>query len=148
MYVVQAYNYSQQQHLPTHDTRFNAPPTSASIVFAQMHPVVSNIAEYVAKYHQLVIPLSFSTLAAIANVQSPVQHSLLVTAASCFLIWLYLLTRVGIRSSALRQNRKTSWLAGAFIALSQICDRAACDKEGIWVTKVRRIWPRISISGH
>jgi len=28
-----------------------------------------------------------------------------------------------------------SWLIGALLALSQICDRAACDKQGTWTTK-------------
>ncbi|KAF1842912.1 glycosyltransferase family 90 protein [Cucurbitaria berberidis CBS 394.84] len=100
-----------------------------------MHPVVSLIAENVVKYHQLFAPLLFSIVAAVANVHSPVQHSLLVTAVSWLLIWMPIIFRVGIYSKSGSQKRKTSWLAGAFLGLSQICDRAACDKEGIWATK-------------
>lgn len=101
-----------------------------------MHPVVSLLAENVAKYHQLFAPLLFSILAAVANVQTPVQHSLLVTAVSWLLIWMLVLFRVGLFSNGGSLKRKTAWLAGAFLGLSQICDRAACDKEGIWATKV------------
>lgn len=112
------------------------PPTSASQLSAPMHPVVSLLAENVVKYHQLSAPLLFSILAAVANVQTPVQHSLLVTAVSWLLIWIPTLFRVGLRSNSGSQKRKSVWLAGAFLALSQICDRAAGDKEGIWATKV------------
>jgi hypothetical protein len=33
-------------------------------------------------------------------------------------------------------KRRTGWLAGGFLALSLVCERAACDKEGVWSTKV------------
>ncbi|KAJ4362025.1 hypothetical protein N0V83_010966 [Neocucurbitaria cava] len=100
-----------------------------------MHPVVSLIAENVVKYHQLLAPLLFSTLAAVANVHTPVQHALLVTAVSWLLIWILLIFRVGVYSKGGSGKRRTTWLAGAFLSISQICDRAACDKEGIWATK-------------
>ncbi|KZM24826.1 hypothetical protein ST47_g4049 [Ascochyta rabiei] len=100
-----------------------------------MHPAVSRIAENVAKHHVLLALLLFTVLGAVASVNSPVQHSLLVTAASWALLWLPLVFRVGLYSSSGGRKKSTSWLAGAFLALAHICDRAACDKDGIRATK-------------
>jgi uncharacterized membrane protein YoaK (UPF0700 family) len=102
-----------------------------------MHPVVSLIAENVLKYYHLFVPLLFLVLGSVANVHGPVQHSLLVTTVSWALIWIPSVFGAGIWSSCSSRSRKiTSWAAGGFLALSQICDRAACDKEGVGSTKV------------
>ncbi|KAF2854042.1 glycosyltransferase family 90 protein [Plenodomus tracheiphilus IPT5] len=100
-----------------------------------MHPVASLIADNVVKHHQLFAPLLFSVLATASNVHTPVDHSLFVTAISWIIIWVALVLRVGIYSNSSRERRNASWSAGALLALSQICDRAACDKQGIWATK-------------
>jgi hypothetical protein len=101
-----------------------------------MHAAVSRIAENVAKHHLLLAPLLYTVLGAVASVNSPVQHSLLVTAASWALLWIPLVLRVGLYSNSGGRKKTTSWLAGAFLALAHICDRAACDKDGIRATKV------------
>jgi hypothetical protein len=102
-----------------------------------MHPAASLIAENVLQHQHLFVPALLLFLATAANVHSPVQHSLLVAAVSWALIWILAIFRAGVWSSSGSRSRKTtSWLAGGFLALSQICDRAACDKEGIWSTKV------------
>ncbi|KAF1938575.1 hypothetical protein EJ02DRAFT_410175 [Clathrospora elynae] len=100
-----------------------------------MHPVVSLLADHVAKHHHLFAPLLFSILAAVSNVHVPTQHSLLITAISWAIAWVPTVFLVGIYSNSSNAKRRTSWLAGALLGLSQICDRAACDKEGIWATK-------------
>jgi hypothetical protein len=48
--------------------------------------------------------------------------------------------RVGLYSNSGGRKKNTSWLAGAFLALAHICDRAACDKDGIRATKVGRLF--------
>lgn len=101
-----------------------------------MHPAVSRIAGNVAKHHLLLAPLLFTVLGAVASVNSPVQHSLLVTSASWAILWLPLVFRVGLYSNSGGRKKSTSWLAGAFLALAHVCDRAACDKDGIRATKV------------
>ena len=106
-----------------------------------MHPAVSRIAENVAKHHLLLAPLLFTVLGAIASVNSPVQHSLLVTSASWAILWIPLVFRVGLYSNSGGTKKSTSWLAGAFLALAHICDRAACDKDGIRATKVALSMP-------
>jgi hypothetical protein len=98
-----------------------------------MHP-----AEYVAKYRHLLAPLLFSILGAVANVHTPVQHSLLITAISWLVVWLPTVFWVGIYSNSSREKRRTCWLAGGLLGLAAVCDRAACDKQGIWTTKVSR----------
>ncbi|KAF2463283.1 uncharacterized protein BDR25DRAFT_337944 [Lindgomyces ingoldianus] len=101
-----------------------------------MHPAVSLIAENVLKNQALVVALLFPVLATVANVDTPVQHSLLVTAVSWALIWIPAVCRAGLGASGSGGSKKaTSWAAGGFLAFAQICDRAACDKEGIWSTK-------------
>lgn len=121
--------------LSSHASRPNA-LRRALAYSAPMHPVVSLFAEYVVTYHQLFVPLLFSIFATIGQVHTPVQHSLLVTAISWAVVWVPTVLRAGIYSNSDGSRRYTSWLAGACIGLSQICDRAACDKEGTWVTKV------------
>lgn len=112
------------------------PPTSADPPSAPMHPAVSILADNVVKYHHLLAPLLYNVLAAVANVHTPVQHSLLITTISWLIVWVPTVFWVGIYSNSDRAKRKTSWLAGALLGLSAICDRAACDKQGIWATKV------------
>lgn len=111
-------------------------PAGPSLLSAPMHPVVSRIAENVAKHHLLLAPLLFTVLGAVASVNSPVQHSLLVTSASWAILWVPLVCRVGLFSNCGGRKKSTSWLAGACLALSHVCDRAACDKDGIRATKV------------
>ena len=86
----------------------------------------------------LLAPLLFTVLGDVGSVNSPVQHSLLVTSASWGILWMPLVLRVGLYSNSGGRKKNTSWLAGAFLALAHICDRAACDKDGIRATKVGR----------
>ncbi|KAF2009190.1 glycosyltransferase family 90 protein [Aaosphaeria arxii CBS 175.79] len=114
----------------------SCPATSADPPATPMHPVITSVTEYAVQNQHLSVPLFLGLLGTIATAYSPVQHSLFVTAVSWGLIWLATIFRVGIWSSTGSRNRKiTSWLAGAFLALSQVCDRAPCDKEGIWSMK-------------
>jgi hypothetical protein len=111
-------------------------PTGPSPSPAPMHPAVSRIAENVAKHHLLLALLLFTVLGAVGSVNSPVQHSLLVASASWAILWIPLVFRVGLYSNSGGRKKSTSWLAGAFLALAHICDRAACDKDGMRATKV------------
>ena len=104
---------------------------------APMHPAISTIVEHALAQQHLFIPALFVVLGTVAQFHSPAQHSLLVAAVSWALVWILVIFRAGVWSNSGSRSRKTtSWLAGAFLALSQICDRAACDKEGIWSNKV------------
>jgi hypothetical protein len=103
-----------------------------------MHPVAALVLENAEKHHNLLAPVLFSIFAAIANVSEPVQHSLLIRAVTWALIWLLAAFRAGIWTSSSAKRRKTSWLAGGCLAFAQICDRAACDREGVWATKVNK----------
>jgi hypothetical protein len=109
-----------------------------------MHPAASILADNVVKYHHLLAPLLYSVLATVANVHTPIQHSLLITTISWLIVWVPTVFWVGIYSNSDRPKRKTSWLAGALLGLSVICDRAACDKQGISATKVLRYKRRVS----
>lgn len=101
-----------------------------------MHPAASRIAENATKHRLLLVPLLFTILGAVGSVNSPVQHSLLVTSASWAILWIPLACRLGFYSNSAAERKNLSWLAGAFLALAHICDRAACDKDGIRATKV------------
>lgn len=101
-----------------------------------MHPVASLVADHVVKHHQLLAPLLFSILATVGHVHTPIQHTLFVTAISWAITWVPLVLGAGLYSNSGGNRRTTSWLIGALLALSQLCDRAACDKQGTWATKV------------
>jgi hypothetical protein len=105
-----------------------------------MHPAVSLAFDHGYKHHHLAAPLLFTFCASIANVYEPVQHSLFITAISWGIIWLPAAIKTTIKTGLLShvssKGRRTSWLAGALLALAHICDSAACDKEGTWATKV------------
>lgn len=100
-----------------------------------MHPVASSIVDHARRNHHVFIPLVFSVLAATTNVHAPVKHHLLITSASWAVVCIATLFRTGFRTPD-AARRRTSWLAAGLLALAQICERAACDKEGTWSTKV------------
>ena len=101
-----------------------------------MHPAVSLLAENTLNNQHLLVPILFLALSTVANLYGPPQHSLLVTAASWALIWIPAVFRAGLWSGSSKNRRTTSWLAGGFLGLAAVCDRAANDKEGIWATRV------------
>jgi hypothetical protein len=101
-----------------------------------MHAVVSTVAANVVRHHQLLVPLLFIVFATAANIHEPVQHSLLITALSWEIVWALLVFKVGAWSNTSRKRRHVSWIAGACFALAQMCERAACDKEGTWTAQV------------
>lgn len=104
-----------------------------------MHPALSTFADHVVKYRDalfLLAPPLYVVLTAVAALYTPTHHSLLVTAISWLIVWVPTVFWVGIYSNSSRPQRKAAWLAGALLALSAVCDRAACDKHGIWATKV------------
>ncbi|KAF1996507.1 glycosyltransferase family 90 protein [Amniculicola lignicola CBS 123094] len=100
-----------------------------------MHPVIHFIVENALKYQNLLVPVLLVVLASISNIDVPVQHSLLVSTVSWALIWIPSLVCAGISGGSSRSRKTTSWAAGGFLGLAQICDRVACDKEGTWSTK-------------
>jgi hypothetical protein len=101
-----------------------------------MHPVAILVVENARKNSHLLAPLLFVVSSAIAHVHSPVQHQLFVTCVSWALVCIYALLRAGFGFDNVEKRRITQgWLAGGFLALSAICDRAACDREGIWSMK-------------
>lgn len=101
-----------------------------------MHAVVSTVATNVFRYRQLLSPLFFVVIGTAADIQEPVQHSLLITAVSWGVIWILLAFRVGVWSHTSSERKHVSWIAGACFAIAQLCARAACDTEGTWTAKV------------
>jgi hypothetical protein len=101
-----------------------------------MHPAVSLFAEKTLNNQHLLVPILFVALSTVANLYGPAQHSLLVTAASWALVCIPAVFRAGLWSSSSKNRRTTCWLAGGFLGLAAICERAANDKEGIWATRV------------
>jgi hypothetical protein len=129
----------RRSHHPHHHAdQFHARQRAVARL-SPMHPAVSLIGDNVAKHHQLFAPLLFIVLASVANVHEPVQHSLLVATAAWAAIWIPTLFKAGILANTSSKRRNTCWVAGACLALACVCDRAACDKEGTWATKVHRI---------
>jgi len=100
-----------------------------------MHPIVSLAVDYVRRNSHLFVPVAFSVLAAISSIHRPAQHQLLINSASWALLCIASVLSAGFRPTE-TDGKRRAWLAGGFLALSYICDRAACDKEGIWSTKV------------
>jgi hypothetical protein len=101
-----------------------------------MHPAVAIVAENVLQNQHLLHPLAFLISAIVANVNTPVQHSLLITSISWLFIWLATVFQAGSGlSGGVNNKRIAGWAAGAFLALAEICDRAARDREGTWWTK-------------
>ena len=90
-----------------------------------MHPAVAAIADYARKKNHLTLPLLFVLLATAAQIHTPVHHSLLVAAVSWAVIWIPTAFRAGLWPTGSARSRGTSWLAGGFLALAQLCDRAA-----------------------
>ncbi|KAF2125925.1 glycosyltransferase family 90 protein [Dothidotthia symphoricarpi CBS 119687] len=119
----------------THATRLHAHRRALTFSSAPMHPAASLIVEKIVRYHQLFIPLPFSILATVANVHTPAQHSLLIATVSWALIWVPTIFLAGLWSHTGGKRRTQGWLAGVFLALSLICERATCDKQGVWATK-------------
>jgi hypothetical protein len=105
---------------------------------APMHPAYSKIAEHVVQYRHLLAPLLYSILGAVANVHTPTQHSLLITGLAWLVVWLPAVFWVGLYSNSSVENRRTCWVAGGLLGLAAVCERAACDRQGVWVTKVSR----------
>jgi hypothetical protein len=101
-----------------------------------MHPAASLVLENGYKHRHLVAPVLFSLFASIAHVHEPVQHSLLIAAVSWAVICVPAATKAGLWANTSKKRRRTSWLAGAFLAFALICDRAVCDKQGTWPSKV------------
>jgi hypothetical protein len=101
-----------------------------------MHAVVSTVAANVVRYRQLLVPLLFIGFGTATNIHESVQHSLMTTALSWEVVWALLVFKVGIWLNTSSKRRHVSWIAGACFALAQICERAACDKEGTWTAKV------------
>lgn len=106
-----------------------------------MHPAISFLADNALKYQHLFVPILFIVLTAVANVHGPVQHSLLVTSVSWGLVWIPTVFLAGFRSAERdgdgnRRRKVLAWGAGGFLALAAVCERVACDKEGVWTTKV------------
>jgi hypothetical protein len=100
-------------------------------------PSVASLAlENGYRYHTLLVPLLFTLFSTITNINQPVQHSLLIAAASWAIIWLPAAFKAGIWSSAGTKRRRFSVLAGACFAFAHICDRVAIDKTGTRVLKV------------
>ena len=102
-----------------------------------MQPVILVMVENVSQYSPFLLPAAFLVVSIISTINTPVQHSLLITSISWGLIWIFSIARAGIYSgfdNAIR--KKFSWSAGGLFALAQICERAARDREGIWWTKV------------
>jgi hypothetical protein len=100
-----------------------------------MHPAVVRLLEHARKHAHLFAPLLLVVSSAIVHVHGPVQHQLLVACGSWTLICVYAVFRAGLRTSDAEYTRVRGWLAGGFLALAAVCDRAACDREGIWSTK-------------
>ncbi|KAL6709316.1 hypothetical protein ACN47E_001723 [Coniothyrium glycines] len=94
-----------------------------------------SITHNVLKRRQLLAPLLFLVLATVVNTNVPVQHSLFVTAIAWTTTWLASIPKAGVVSNTSVGRRRTCWLAGAFLSLSYVCDRAALDKQGVWATK-------------
>ena len=100
-----------------------------------MHPAVALVLQNAQNHSHLLAPLALVVSSAIAQAHGPVQHQLLVACVSWGFIWIFAVLRAGLRTGDSEQKRVKGWLAGGFLALAAICDRAACDREGIWSTK-------------
>ncbi|OCL06419.1 glycosyltransferase family 90 protein [Glonium stellatum] len=101
-----------------------------------MRPAITVMVEYAAQYTYFLLPTAFLGVSIISTINTPVQHSLLITSISWALVWIFGIIRAGIYSGLDNTIRKKfSWAAGALFALAQICERAARDREGIWWTK-------------
>ncbi|KAF2637174.1 hypothetical protein P280DRAFT_458292 [Massarina eburnea CBS 473.64] len=99
-----------------------------------MHPTAVRIVEYARKNHSLLVPALYAVCAAVAQAYAPDQHQLLVASVSWAIVCVPTVFWAGTKAAD-EAKRRTAWLAGGFLALSQICDSAACDREGIWSTK-------------
>lgn len=117
--------------------RFNALGYALTFDYAPMRLAPSTIAPHVLEHRQLLVPLLFLASATFVYAQVPVQHSLFVTSTSWLAVCMPTIAKVGIVSNTTNSRRSLCWLAGAFLSLSCICDRAALDKQGVWATKVR-----------
>lgn len=117
-------------------TATRCPLTSADIHSAPMHLAGSPITQNVLKHRQLLIPLLLIVSASFVYVNVPLQHSLFVTTISWLALCIPAALKAGVLGNTTNSRRSVCWLAGAFLSLSYVCDRAALDKQGIWATKV------------
>jgi len=100
-----------------------------------MHPAAALLLENARNNSHLLAPLLLVVCSAIAQAHGPVQHQLLVATVSWALTWIFAVIRVGFGAANVERKRTRGWLAGGFLALAAVCDRAACDREGVWSTK-------------
>jgi hypothetical protein len=100
-----------------------------------MHPAAALLLENARTNSHLLAPLLLVVSSAIAQVHGPVQHQLLIATVSWALVWIFAAFRVGLGAASVENKRSRGWLAGGFFALAAVCDRAACDREGIWSTR-------------
>src|ERR1700761_1643084 len=102
-----------------------------------MQPAIPVIVKNVAQYSPFLLPAALLIASIISTINTPVQHSLLITSISWGLVWIFSVVRAGIYSGLDNTIRtKFCWAVGGLLALAQIYERAARDREGIWWTKV------------
>ncbi|KAF2746670.1 glycosyltransferase family 90 protein, partial [Sporormia fimetaria CBS 119925] len=97
-----------------------------------MRPTLSTIAEHSLRNHHVLSPFVLVVAGTAVAIHTPVRHSLFATAASWALIWIFAVSRKGLRRGA---SLSTTCSLAVFLALGRICDRVICDKEGAWATK-------------
>lgn len=100
-----------------------------------------------ASTRRLALPIILLLTSVLANVGTPVPHSLLTSAVAWAGIWVY----TGIRSRRNNgsqshggggANKGAAWAAGALLALAQICERSV-DGRGIWWANVCTCYTRV-----
>ncbi|KAF2503298.1 hypothetical protein BU16DRAFT_521883 [Lophium mytilinum] len=98
-----------------------------------MHPAATAVLQNVAQHAHLFLPCVFLAASVSTAVNTPERHSLLITSISWALVWIFSIIRAGVLAGLDNvKRRKSCWAAGALLALAQICDRAARDREGMW----------------
>lgn len=100
-----------------------------------MHPAAALVVENARTNSTLLAPLLLVLFSAAANLHAPVQHQLLVDCVSWSLLWVLGAFQAGLPWHNTEKKRTPGWLTGGFLALAAVCDRAACDREGIWTTR-------------
>jgi hypothetical protein len=97
-----------------------------------MRSAIDALANNVYEYSSGVLLIALIATSILNESLTPAPHLLLISAISWTLVWAYNGLRVGFSIGLENVTRKRlSWAAGVFLALSQIAQRAASDKQGI-----------------
>lgn len=97
------------------------------------------VAYDVSEYTAILLPAALLLTTSLSISYTPTRHSLLLSSISWAITCVYISFQAGVRAAQGDvRRRQLSWIGGCCHGFAEVCERAACDRDGIWWTKVAR----------